>query len=98
MIRVILQNENGIEVGSPVDFPTKVISCVDDDRFKCLRFVDPYGDTVFNCFQMAPLSEDLDLLENSMTNLVDKDALCALRQLIVRCSEGPHLYIKCIGD
>ncbi len=82
MIRVILQDENGIEVGSPVDFPSRMIPALDDDRFKCLRFVDPYGDTVFNHLQMAPLSEDLDLLENSKTDLVDKDAICALKQHI----------------
>jgi len=98
MIRIALQDENGVEIDSPIDFPTQMISYVNDDRFKCLRFIDPYGDTIFNNLQMEQLSEDLSLLEISGANLLDVGAICAFRQLISKCCKEPHLYIKCIGD
>ena len=53
MIRVLIQDEKGNEISQAVDVPTAAIAQPDDLRFTCLRFVDPYGDTVFNSLQLA---------------------------------------------
>jgi len=65
MIRVVIEDERGTVIGKGVDVSTNVIAHPDDLRFKCLRFVDPYGDTVFNRVQLVPLLETYVCLESS---------------------------------
>jgi len=48
MIRVVLQDESASEINPGIDVPSEILARLDDDRFACLRFVDPYGDTIFN--------------------------------------------------
>ncbi len=47
LIRVFVQDENGTQVGNAIDFPSSILPNLADKRFYFLRFVDPYGDTVF---------------------------------------------------
>jgi len=98
MIRVVVQDEKGNEVSRGVDVPTGVLARPDDLRFSCLRFVDPYGDTVFNRLQLAPLLEDLRLLRDSCNSSQDEGVLQQIEALIERCEGEPHLYVKMIGD
>jgi hypothetical protein len=44
-----------------------MLSCADLDRTVCLRFIDPYGDTLFNGSQMRVLAEELAALESTLT-------------------------------
>ena len=65
----------------------------------CLRFIDPYGDTVFNSLQMPVLLEELgDLLQRTSA----ADARSHIARLIELVSEalanGPHTFVKFVGD
>ena len=71
---------------------------MDDIRFTCLRFVDPYGNTVFNHYQMAPLLEDLRLLRQLEDVMQDETAIQQVEALAEQCQAGVHLYLKLIGD
>jgi hypothetical protein len=97
MIRIVLQDEMGNEVSQGVDVPSNLLTRLDDSRFSCLRFVDPYGDTVFNRVQAAALLEDLRLLRNCENHPHDA-AIQEIEELVRHCQEEPHLYIKLIGD
>jgi hypothetical protein len=44
-----------------------MLSCSDLDRTACLRFIDPYGNTLFNCSQMSVLAEELAALASTLT-------------------------------
>ncbi len=98
MIRVVIQDEKGNEVSKAVDVSTGALARPDDLRLTCLRFVDPYGDTVFNRLQLAPLLDDLCLLRESCNGGEHEDALQQIETLIERCLAEPHLYLKLIGD
>jgi hypothetical protein len=98
MIRVVVQDENGNEVSEAVDVPARVIARPEDHRFSCLRFVDPYGDTVFNSLQLAALLEDFRLLRDIGDGREHDAALEQIEVLIERCRARPHLYLKLIGD
>ena len=63
-----------------------------------MRFVDPYGDTVFNRLQTVPLLEDLRALSECPECKQHEVALRQLAQLIERCQAETHTYIRFIGD
>jgi hypothetical protein len=48
------------DVGQSVDVPAHIFPHVDDAHFVSLRFIDPYGDTLFNRLQVPVVLEELD--------------------------------------
>ena len=98
MIRVLIQDEKGNEVSEGIDVQASLLSHPDDTRFKCLKFVDPYGDTILNRLQLDILLEDLHLLEESFQNLQQREVIKQIEGLVTQCQQEPHLYIKFIGD
>jgi hypothetical protein len=64
-----------------------------------LRYVDPYGDTVFNRIQMPDLISDVDMLgRREDVKPIESRGLARLRIMAERCRETPHLYVWFIGD
>lgn len=98
MIRVVVQDETGNQVGEAVDVPTDLLARPGDARFTCLRFVDAYGDTVFNRLQLPYFLQDLRLIAESGDAAHHKDAIRRLQELIERCRGESHLYLRLIGD
>ena len=98
MIRVVVQDERGMTIGDPVDLPTDILPSETDAQFVCLRFIDPYGDTVFNRIQSEYLAADLRLLNNRILDQDDSVLVEATMALVKLCMSEPHRYIKFIGD
>ena len=101
-IAVVLQNEKCDHISETLHDPYGVIvlSLPDlaDGAYSCVRFIDPYGDTIFNPLQAAVMIEEWDRLKHSFSE-ENADTLWAdIRELIVRCSEEPHIYLKFVGD
>jgi len=71
---------------------------VSDVSFQCLRFVDPYGETVFNRLQMTQFLPEWDRLRGRATTLDQKRLFQDVRRLAERCSNEPHLYLRFSGD
>jgi hypothetical protein len=69
-----------------------------DDSFRCLGVVDPYGDTIFNRLQMPYLLDDIARLDLSSATNAERQGLEILELLARRCRDGVHLYIRFIGD
>ena len=67
-------------------------------EFPCLRFIDPYGDTIFNRIQAQQLLIELDALRLRVTQLSQQSALREISEFARRCSDQPHLYIRFQGD
>ena len=97
-IRAIIQDEKGNPVGGAVDFSEGLFPYHDDERFPYLRFVDPYGDTVFNRLQMPAVLEEMHLLRKARTEEEDRIVIDKLIELACLCQQEPHLYLKFIGD
>jgi hypothetical protein len=63
----------------------------------CLRFVDPYGDTVFNQIQIPVLVAELESLSaNQEGSLAESARLLA--EFLRQKQDQVHTYIKIIGD
>ena len=63
-----------------------------------LRYVDPYGDTVFNQLQMDDLLRDIDTAEHLASSDVERRGLDRLRVIAQRCRNSVHLYVWFVGD
>ena len=101
-ISVVLQDENGVDISEIVHDPQGVItsslSNVAVSSCGCVRFVDPYGDTVFNHLQATAMVEEWDALRRSFAERGAEVLWREVRKLIVRCSVEPHSYLKFVGD
>ncbi len=98
MIRVQVEDETGRVVTQGIDVPAGLIARPDDLRFSCLRFVDPFGDTLFNRVQLPALLDDLRTLRGSCDVARHEPLLREVEALIERCRAEPHLYLRLVGD
>jgi len=98
LINVVVQDENGIDRSEQVTFPTKILPCLDDTRFSLLRFIDPYGDTLFNRLQIPVVLNDLRLLKTIAGSCDQQDLIQRIERLAEMSQKEPHLYLKFIGD
>jgi hypothetical protein len=62
----------------------------------CLRFVDPYGDTVFNSAQVAALEQELASISTTGGELAAQAS--SLLEFVRMLEERTHCYLKFIGD
>lgn len=94
---VILENENRQIIETLSDeFDLELLEqIVYDNNIKLIKYLDPYGDTIYNCVQMNDLIEDLKYIKqiNSSNKLIDE--IIKLAQL---CLDKSHHYLIFYGD
>lgn len=66
--------------------------------FELLRFIDPYGDTVFNRLQMVAFLEEWMRLEEASKQNAQHDKWEAVKRLALKCQSEPHTYLRFVGD
>ena len=96
-----LEDEHGQqlgEVGDPRNLLHRLLPPSADASFSCLRFIDPYGDTVFNQMQIETFLAELARVAATATTGPELDLLQKIRELAERCKSEPHLHIKFYGD
>lgn len=64
----------------------------------CLRFVDPWGDTIFNQSQIPVLLAELRAVASASTQPELRAHIEQLVGLVQQSTEQMHTYIKFIGD
>ena len=62
-----------------------------------LGAIDCYGDTVFNRRQMRLFLGEWEKLEGNASS-DDRPLLSKIREFVLQCEEGVHLYLKFKGD
>lgn len=101
-IAVVLQDESGKNISDTVVDPRGVIRDVmpgpSDSAFSCVRFIDPYGDTIFNGIQARVMVSEWDKLKAVFVERDAESLWADVRKLIVRCYQEPHVYLRFIGD
>ncbi len=98
---IVLQDERGKRIDG-VEDPTNILHRLlpspDDMSSRCLRYVDWYGDTVFNRRQIGDVLEELQLLSKKAHADDEKELLGRIINLARRCQGEAHLYVKFCGD
>jgi hypothetical protein len=64
----------------------------------CLRFIDAYGDTVFNRAQIPFLLQEMERSVKSQTDPETKKRLQKVCRLVSKAQDKLHMYVKFIGD
>ena len=70
----------------------------EDASFHCLRYIDPWGDTIFNHLQMDELISELQRIRATTSIESERAFIDAIEGMAMRCKEGEHLYLKFLGD
>jgi len=76
----------------------RLTQSVDHRSSVCLRFIDPYGNTVFNSTQAAVLSAELNTAKGTVVDREDQERLAAVADLADRCAVSLHVLLWFIGD
>ena len=100
-INVRLQTEEGELVEEAIDWDEAVSTFVthhEDMSFSCLRFIDEYGDTVFNRLQMETFLEEWESVRIRAQTNTQKKMWNRIKGLAERCQKDLHTYLKFIGD
>ena len=99
-IDAIRQTEDGIAIQEVFD-PSSLFQILipfDDETSVCLRFIDPYGETIFNQIQIPILLKELQIaISNCRDERARKHGAKVMR-LIQDSGRGPHVYIRFVGD
>ena len=94
---IILENEKSEAIHRLTkEFDYRVLRTVDLSQFAVLKYLDFYGDTVFNALQLDDLVTDFEKLK-AMLGDVD-GRIQQIVELAETSRQQVHTYIKFYGD
>ena len=100
-IELIWEEENGKELArlsDPQSLLAQFLPPESDLNFACLRFVDPYGDTVFNTLQIPVVMRELQTTLSYPLSPPVEEHLHKTISLVVGAQGYIHTYLRFIGD
>jgi hypothetical protein len=95
------EDESGAVLGEVLDpesLSVRFVPHVTRSEFLCLRFVDPYGDAVFNQAQLPFLLSELEKQLPSVSNPKAKEHLKRVTSLVLQARGHTHTYLRFVGD
>ena len=90
---VVLEDEHKNRIASLSEEFTTGVN-LNQEAFRVLRYLDPYGDTIFNRLQLPDLLRDLTLLLAMEPHPLGE----ALIALVTQCQAEVHTYVCFYGD
>ncbi|MFO1521505.1 MAG: hypothetical protein U1G05_05595 [Kiritimatiellia bacterium] len=63
----------------------------------CLRFIDPYGDTIFNQLQLPVVIQEIEALKASTTDSEFSESVARVIEFL-KDSEEVHVHVRFVGD
>ena len=96
-LTIVLESEDGRALATVEDLKNRLYHLLpkhDDDHFQMIRFIDWYGDTVFNRLQAATFLKEWETLRGNGNSKEDEDLVSAIRELAFRLQTEPHLYLS----
>jgi hypothetical protein len=98
---VVLQTLDGKrldEAAPPAVALNRVLPSFEDESFPMLRFIDPYGNTLFNTNQMFGFLSEWDRLIGAINDDEISKFMMRVRSMAERCQKNPHTFLRFIGD
>ena len=75
-----------------------VIPSREEKDFPCLRFIDPYGKTVFNHLQMESFLEEWERVRSRASDESQKEAWQKVKEMAEICRQDRDLYLRFVGN
>lgn len=100
-LTISLQGESGNTLRSWSDVSReieRILPAEGDKSFGCLRFVDLYGETIFNRAQCKELIGELDRLARRCDTAEARHALHTIELMASAAAASPHHYLRFSGD
>jgi len=98
-ISVQIEDEHGVREGEAWWHARSTEAIVGEHPGTCcLRFVDPYGDTVFNRGQMPVLLDELRALRRNHPDPELASIIAELCTFIEPAVDQVHTYVRFLGD
>lgn len=85
-------------LSDPLSLMQKWLPIESATEFAYLRFIDPYGDTIFNSLQLPTLLQELANCHNNMLDLKIADHLNKAIALTKGAQGFNNTYIRFVGD
>src|SRR5258708_35875733 len=97
-LKVVLQTIDGKRLAEAVPPKAALNRLIPfgDVSFPLLRFVDPYGDTIFNGAQMRGFLPEWSRLIQGVTDKQGAEFLLSVRSMAERSDRGTHIRQRCI--
>lgn len=86
------------ELLDPKSLVKKILPEYDSEKSVCLRFVDPYGETIFNQVQIPVLLAELETAVRSCQDTETRVHGEKLISLVASTVDEVHTYVRFIGD
>ena len=101
-LTVKLETERGERVEAvyfgPEHWLEELLPADDDTSYQCWRFIDCYGNTVFNRLQMGQFLAELQRIRAKHALPQHQAMLDEVERLARRCKTSFHYYLKFYGD
>ncbi len=88
----------GEPVGDRLGLLNKFLPSADDRSWRCVCFIDVYGDTRFNRLQLDDVLEELERLRGRSPRPEWQDLLDQIRSLALLAQSRPMYFLEFIGD
>jgi len=95
------EDENGNELGEVADSKSLLSDLISSQEFRntiCIRFIDPYGDTIFNQIQIPFLITELKSIKFELESDDIKNQIDRILELANRADGETHTYLKFYGE
>lgn len=94
-LTVVLEDEKQAVISSTeVELTDLLFDQLDKDSFKLIKYLDKYGDTVFNHLQIADLVSDLEKIQQIKYN----SKITLIIELARKCEQEQHTSLTFYGD
>jgi lipopolysaccharide biosynthesis glycosyltransferase len=88
------ENQNPIETLDQEFVLNEISETLINKEFKLVKYLDPYGNTIFNRQQIDDLISDLEKIYSGSSDI----AIPGLIELAIRCKSEVHSYLVFYGD
>ncbi|MGB0036829.1 MAG: hypothetical protein WBP79_15270 [Candidatus Acidiferrales bacterium] len=99
-VDIRLEDKNGNKLDESPDLEnllSRLLPAWDDAIFHCLRYVDPWGETIFNHLQMDELISELRKIRAKAATEEERAFIDNIESMAMRCKDE-NLYLKFLGD
>lgn len=99
-VDIRLEDKNGNKLDESPDLEnllSRLLPGWDDASFHVLRYVDPWGETIFNHLQMDELISELRKIRAKASTEEERAFIDNLESMAMRCKDE-NLYLKFLGD